>query len=274
MRTADSPKVRLNFSKYSGCGNDFIIIDNRDIQCMITPEQVIRLCSRKNGIGADGIILFETSKICDFKMRILNADGSEAEMCGNGIRCLVDFAIKQGFQGLSCTIESLRRTHKATWTPNIVTVSMGSPTDIVWDIELPLSSHPLPMSYLDTGVPHAVIFCEDIEEAELDHIGPQVRLHPHFNPRGTNVNFVEVQNDNIAVRTYERGVEAETEACGTGATAAAIAAAIKHQLKPPISVKLRSGEMLTIDFTIHGDTISNVTMSGPCLHIFDGTIAL
>jgi len=266
------PQQKLNFSKYSGCGNDFILINNLTALISLSASQISKLCSRKSGIGADGVILLETSSQADFKMRIFNADGSEAEMCGNGIRCLVDFAKKNGFINSSCTIESFKRIHHATWERNNITVSMGNPTDVVWNIELPISSGPLQMSYLDTGVPHAVIFCKDVNEVDLNSLGSQIRYHPYFTPRGTNVNIVQVKDNNISVRTYERGVEAETDACGTGATASAIASAQKLHLKPPIKVDLRSGESLTIDFHIDNGTIANVKMSGGCTHIFEGFI--
>lgn len=264
----------LNFSKYSGCGNDFILIDNRTLSVFLSPKKISQLCARTQGIGADGLIFAEPSTTADVKMRIINADGSEAAMCGNGIRCLAAFIKKQGWTEPTCTIESLKGCHHATWDSDQITITMSDPADIRWDAELALDTHSIRLSSLDTGVPHAVIFCENLQSIDLQSLGPQIRYHPFFGPKGTNVNFVHVEPSHISIRTYERGVEGETEACGTGATAAAIAAARKFQMPPPVSVQVRSGEFLKIGFALESDHISNVTMSGSCSHVFDGMILI
>jgi len=251
----------IEFIKYSACGNDFVLIESDFIP---TKTTISAICARRTGIGADGIIFVCSSDLCDRKMRIFNADGGEAEMCGNGIRCVAHYLFEKGWDS-PCSIESLQRIHSASKTNDLFTVDMGPPTDIQWDISINDQS----LCYLNTGVPHAVIFSENIEAINLENLGPKIQQHSHFSPNSTNVNIATIADDAIRIRTYERGV-GETLACGTGATASAIAASYKFGLKPPITVKLKSGDALTIDFTSNQDTIENVTMTGSCKPIYRG----
>ncbi len=262
----------LSFFKYSGCGNDFILFDNRKLIFPSDCSRIItKLCHRQHGIGADGVILLEYSTHSAYKMRIFNSNGSEAEMCGNGIRCLFKFMQQCGIQGKQQTIETLSGVLSVESEGNDVAVEMGSPREIQWS--LPLS--PWVVHHLNTGVPHAVIFSNDIENLSLAEWGPQIRFHKLFAPRGTNVNFAQIAGNGIIhLRTYERGVEQETLACGTGATATALAAAKIYGLQAPVSVKVRSGDILKIDFELHGDAFKNVRMIGPAHHVFSGTISV
>lgn len=262
------------FSKYTGCGNDFILFDNRLGSFPIQqPGLVSRLCHRQQGIGADGVILLENSDTADFRMRIYNADGTEAEMCGNGIRCLMKFIHELGFKEPVCTIETMQRKLKLLMDEDQVSVEMGTPTDIRWDINLKIESESMTLQYLNTGVPHAILFVEELDAFDLAYWGPKIRHHPLFGFPGTNFNVATYpKNGRIAIRTYERGVEGETLACGTGATAAALAAAKLCKLKGPIKVVTRLNEILEIAFQQKNCLFSDVTMTGPSKRVYRGEV--
>lgn len=266
------------FSKYSGCGNDFILIDNR-FHIFPTADKALiaKLCHRHRGVGADGIILLENSLTADFKMRIFNSDGSEAEMCGNGIRCLMKFLQDQGFQDKKHVIETMNAKIPLFPENGEVSVEMPSPTEISWSTPLSINGNSWNIHFLNTGVPHAVIFVEDVLEVDLETIAPKIRFHSQFAPKGTNVNFVALQahSQKIFLRTYERGVEQETLACGTGAVASAIAAAKIHGMSSPIHVQTKSQEYLKIAFHLDAESMfSNLIMTGPATFIFSGKIDL
>ncbi|MEI6531509.1 MAG: diaminopimelate epimerase [Chlamydiota bacterium] len=255
------PSVKSRpFSKYQGAGNDFIVLDNRKNIFTVDRAEIKKLCHRRLGIGADGIIWLTDSKTADFGMRIFNADGSEAEMCGNGVRCLAAFlrrsciSTKEKF-----SLETMQRQLTVTFQGSIIEVEMGAPTHIARHTDL---------TVLNTGVPHAVIFNEKIEALEISRLGPEIRYHARFAPQGVNVNFVEkIGPSALAIRTYERGVEAETLACGTGCTAAAIAAHLVLEMPSPITVKTASDELLTISFT---PDFQDVKMAGNATFVFEG----
>lgn len=266
--------MEVPFFKYSGCSNDFILIDNRDFNLSLSSEQIVTLCDRREGIGADGVILVEPSTLATCKMRIFNADGGEAEMCGNGIRCVADFIRTHGHEENSCTIESMHRRHLASWEDDKYTIEMGAPENICWNATINISGQSYHLSTMDTGVPHAVIFCDDISNFPLSEVGKHIRYHEEFMPEGTNVNVVKVSDGGVKVRTYERGVEDETPACGTGATAAALVAAKQYGLPSPIKVTLQSGDHLDIEYTLCEEDISAVSMTGKCKKVFEGCIEL
>ncbi len=267
-------QMEVPFTKYSGCSNDFVLIDNRQLSIPATPEMIVSLCDRREGVGADGVILIETSSSSTCKMRIYNADGGEAEMCGNGIRCVADYIRQAGHSENTCTIESMNRRHHASWKNDKYTIEMGAPVNICWDATISTSGGNHHLSTMDTGVPHAVIFCDEIDNYPLYEVGRDLRYHKSFMPEGTNVNIVKVCGEDVRVRTYERGVEDETPACGTGATAAALVAAKKYGLPSPVKVFLQSGDHLEIQFTLQNDEISSVWMTGRCKKVFEGSISL
>jgi diaminopimelate epimerase len=263
--------MKWSFSKYSGCGNDFILFDNRKGNFPSQQKDlVVSLCNRQKGIGADGVILLETSQKADYRMRIFNADGSEAEMCGNGIRCLYKFLQEFCTEQSACRIETLSKILKVESKDDEVAVLMGDPTEVHWNI--PFSRWTV--HHLDTGVPHAIIF-SDLDNLDLFECGREIRFHKRFAPRGANANFASVDEDKtVHIRTYERGVEKETLACGTGATACALAAAQIYGLPAPIQVKVRSGDVLKVDFRKNGNDFCDVRLIGPAEPIFSGTITL
>lgn len=258
--------MEIHFSKYSGCGNDFILIDNREAVFPVGDAALVQaLCHRHEGIGADGIILLHHSSAADFKMQIFNADGGEAEMCGNGIRCFYRFLEELGIAQPHCTVESMHFVHTLSKEQNRIAATMAPPAEMEWDLEL-LGQ---PLHFLNTGVPHVVIFDDELK-GDFHQIAPKLRYHPHF-PKGTNVNLVSFEKEGLSVRTYERGVEAETLACGTGATAAALVAALKKGMASPISVKVASGEILEIRFN---HALTQVTQAGPARALFYGRFSV
>lgn len=242
----------LKISKYEGAGNDFILIDNRTLH--FNPQIVPQLCHRKFGIGADGVILLEP----DLSARIFNSDGSEAESCGNGLRCLLRFLIDLGFPKTNYEIRVGNRR-----------VQGGFERDKIW-IELGKVLPPkqvliegIEVYVLDTGVPHAVVFSE---KAELAKIGPLLRRHQFFQPKGTNVNLAAIGMDEVVyIRTYERGVEGETLSCGTGAAAVGVVSSQKYGLKNPIRIHALGGEL---EVWVDG---LNVSLIGDARKVFDGS---
>ena len=262
--------MSLSFSKYQGCGNDFILIDNRSQSLNYDTVFFKRLCHRRLGVGADGVIFLENSNQADFKMRTFNANGIEAEMCGNGMRCLGKFIQELGFKEKKFLIETMNRQIPITINHDTVTVNMGKPTDVKWNQKITIEDKTWTLDYLDTGVPHAVIFVEDLDNIPIESLGSKIRHHPHFAPRGANVNFATLIQNKIYLRTYERGVEGETLGCGTGAAAVALTAAKKSLLQPPIKIISRSDEPLAFDFKFENDMISDVLMTGPANHVFSG----
>lgn len=264
----------ISFAKYSGCGNDFIVIDNRKLGLTPHPQLVTRLCHRQLGIGADGIIFLENSDTpSPYRMRIFNADGSEAEMCGNGLRCLAHFIHNQEQTHSTFAIRTMHSDMQVSVNGSNVTVMMPPPGEKIRVQEVRIDQKLFPLHVLDTGVPHAVLFVEDINQEGLLIPAPRIRSHSDFHPRGTNVNFAQILRDkSIAIRTYERGVEQETLACGTGAAAVALAAAATYQIPAPITIRTRSGDCLHIDFQGSSSQPSHLIMSGPVMKVYEGTL--
>lgn len=268
--------MKFEFSKYSGCGNDFIIIDNRSQFFPLNqPHLIQKLCVRRTGIGADGVILLEESEHSDFRMRIFNADGFEAEMCGNGLRCLMKFIHEKGFPTQECTIETFHRPLTVSMHQGLVTIKMGDPFDLAWNIPLEIEGQPYLVHHINTGVPHLILFTDNAEVFPLKKLGPQFRYHPQFAPQGANFNVVHLKpNGELENRTYERGVEDETLACGTGCVAVAIAAVKIYGLAAPIKVRTLSKELLEIHFTEQNGKIQNLTMSGSASKVFSGVMRM
>lgn len=264
--------MSFEFSKYSGCGNDFILIDNRNGIFDPHPNLIQTLCARRTGIGADGIILLENSLHSDFRMRIYNSDGYEAEMCGNGIRCLMKFIQECGIHKNNCTIETFLRPLEVSLEKDLVSVQMGAPFDYRWNVHLAIDGNSYLVHHINTGVPHIVLFTDDFENFNLPQLGPKFRFHESFAPQGANMNIAQLSKEGFLLnRTFERGVEQETLACGTGCVAAALAANRILGLPSPIRVKTRSEEILEISFKMDNESqLSNLVMKGPANRIFSG----
>ena len=264
------------FHKYVGCGNDFILFDNQDLNFPHTNLKLIqKLCCRHWGIGADGILLLEPSLQADARMRIFNADGSEAEMCGNGIRCFAARLHALNVNQSSFCIETMHRLIKVHIKNSHIYVEMGAPQNIRWNQKIKCLDRIVEVDYLDTGVPHIVLFVDQIEKVDMSLLGPTLRNHEAWGAKGANVNFVQVlPNNQIKLRTYERGIEGETLACGTGATAAALSTAYKKKMSPPITVKTKLNEKLVISFLLKNQVFSEVEMAGSVQSVFKGEIHL
>lgn len=255
-----------------GAGNDFVVIDHKD--GLDYADLARKVCHRNMGIGADGLLVLDKSSTCDYKMRIINADGSEAEMCGNGARCMaVYIAHKFAVVPEEFTMETLAGAIGARVQGEVATVRLSDPKDYRPNIDVKLGDQKLCAHFINTGVPHVVIFVEGLQEFDVNGLGRIVRNHHAFAPKGTNVNFVErVKDGVVALRTYERGVEAETLACGTGSMAAALIGYLQgtRKLEPrkaaEMKVVTKSGEMLDIlfDLAIENDKplITNVWLKG------------
>lgn len=263
------------FTKMSGAGNDFIVIDHRTplIPEVEQSEFAKLVCRRMFSVGADGLILIENSDSADFCWRFYNGDGSVAEMCGNGARCAARFAFAKGIAGFSMRFETLAGIIEAQVSnDNTVRLRMTPPCDFRNGLPVILDGGEKILSFVNTGVPHAVLFVDD-EDVPVREWGRIARFHPLFQPAGTNVNFVRKIGENtIQVRTYERGVEDETMACGTGAVASALFAAMNGVAASPVHVVTSGGERLTILFDWDGVQAENVFLQGPARIIYEGKL--
>jgi diaminopimelate epimerase len=250
-------QLRIHFYKMTGAGNDFIMIDNRKklIDADHCQDFVSRACRHKLSVGADGMILIENDPEVDFKWRFFNADASEAEMCGNGARCAVRFAHLTGIvQKPQMAFRTLAGIIRAELLGDRVKVQMTAPHDLRTDLKLEAEGQSFSVDFINTGVPHAVLFAaneKELEAVDVQRWGHALRFHPYFKPAGTNVNFVCVRDPHrLVVRTYERGVEGETLACGTGSIASSLIAAARGRAASPVEVLTRGGESLSVYFEI------------------------
>ncbi len=260
--------MTVNFSKYHGAGNDFILIDNRDGVYDFDYQFVRLLCDRHFGVGADGLMLLENHSEYDFTMRYFNSDGAEATLCGNGGRCICAFANQLGIVDSTASFWASDGLHLA----QIQKDGSNFHIDLLMK-DIPLDSVDNAFDFINTGSPHFVQWVNDVTEAQVFQLGAEIRYSNRFaSVGGTNVNFVQVLDFNrLKIRTYERGVENETLACGTGAVASAILHALKNGLKNgPISLNASGGD-LTVNFILEEKTITNIVLSGPAVQVFDGT---
>ncbi len=264
----------LPFSKLQGTGNDFVIIDNRNgefarfIGNRAFAEAVRIICQRKKSVGADGLILIEPCETANFRWRFFNSDGSPAEMCGNGARCAARFAFEKGIAPKRMSFETEAGIIDATVNGRNVKVKLTEP----FDLKLNMEVEGIKGNFINTGVPHFVIFVEDLENTDVTNIGRAIRFSEAFQPQGTNVDFVSVKAQNLKVRTYERGVESETFACGTGAVASALISAIVYNLSSPLTVETKSGEKLKVFFEKENLKFKNVYLEGITTWVYDGEI--
>jgi diaminopimelate epimerase len=268
----------LSFHKMNGAGNDFVMLDNRELKLSLTQEQIAQLCDRNRGVGADGLLVVEPATVGgDFKMRYYNADGGEAEMCGNGARCFGRYVNHLHGNSLdSVRFETLAGMISAEFEGDQVRINMSPPHSMLLSQSLPVAGQQLTVHSVNTGVPHAVVIVEDLVGVDVQKLGAALRYHDAFKPKGTNANFVQVQGPgSIAIRTYERGVEGETLACGTGMVACGL---IHHQLSgtaSPVAVKVKGGDTLRVGFTSTGpQDYADVTLFGPADFVFTGQVTI
>ncbi|MBM3244131.1 MAG: diaminopimelate epimerase [Candidatus Omnitrophica bacterium] len=267
---------KINFNKMVASGNDFIVVDQDESKAIFCKRRVQSLanalCDRKYGIGADGLLLLEKSKKADIRMRIFNADGTEANMCGNGARCAALYSSLDS-RNKFINIETKAGIIESRVQKNSVKIKLTDPKYFKLDIPLRINGMPLRVNFVDTGVPHAVIFVSGIDRIDVNGIGRIVRFHNKFAPAGANVNFVEVLGGKlIRVRTYERGVEAETLACGTGSVASALILAAKHlgvDLNN-VNVMTQGKELLKVYFDKFNGIFKNVWLEGKAGVVYKG----
>ena len=250
----------IKFVKFVASGNDFVVLEFSSSRVLELRRLVRKICDRKYGVGADGLLILKKSKVADIKMRIFNADGSEAQMCGNGARCAALYAGKR-----RVTIETKAGIIESEVNADNVKVKLTEPKDMKLHMPIKVNNRTLHVNFINTGVPHAIIFVEGIDKIGVSILGRQIRYHKAFAPKGTNVDFVEVLNKNsIKIRTYERGVEDETLACGTGAVASALIASCKLGIANcgKINVHTQGGEILKVYFEKIKNKFRNVRLEG------------
>ncbi len=255
--------------KITGSGNDFVLFNNLNRKIKNRRQVAIQVCKPKYGIGADGAIFLERSKKTDYRMRIFNPDGSEAEMCGNGLRCLVRFIHEQKLSGKkSFLIETLAGTYKTFINGPDVSIEMFLIKKPQFNIRVDLDGNEIIAHLINTGVPHAVIIVDNVEDIDVRKYGPLIRHHRIFQPSGANVDWLQVINKHCGkIRTYERGVEDETLACGTGIVAGVLCAAMLGRFSSPVKIEARSGEKLSVLFS---KDFSQIFFKGKTRLIFEG----
>lgn len=256
----------ISFWKMHGAGNDFVLLDDRALQFPDPPGACVRwLTNRRRGVGADGVILIQPSSQADFRMRFYNSDGGEADMCGNGARCVARLAYELGLAGVDMTIQTAAGIIRAEYLSPLVRLYMTPPRGERLDLSIVWKNKKYAVHTVDTGVPHAVLFVDDVTTLDVSAFGAFVRHHPLFSPAGVNVNFVQKMGpETLRIRTFERGVEGETMACGTGITAAAWVGHRLRLLRLPAKVITVGNDVLAVQD-------NPLTLTGPAEHVFRGT---
>lgn len=265
----------IEFFKMSGSGNDFILIDNRrnTLSRINIEEFVKKVCERKVSVGADGLIVIENSDRADFRWRFFNADGSEVEMCGNGGRCAARFATILGITEESLSFETGAGIIDAKVRGDLVKLRLTDPRDLRVDYHIAIQDDLYEVSSINTGVPHVVRFVDNLDSYDVFSYGRVIRYHEMYQPEGTNANFVRVMDRNtIRIRTYERGVEDETLACGTGAVASALISSWKGLVDSPVVVWVKSGELLKIYFNTTNSGFEKVCLEGRTMVVYQGLL--
>jgi diaminopimelate epimerase len=263
----------------SGAGNDFVVIDNRSAYVKDGAALAKELCDRHWGVGADGLLLLESSDLASYRMMYYNSDGSYGGMCGNGGRCIAMFAYLKNIAPKNHTFDALGHIYSVAVSEKDVVLDMKDPTLLKLNRILFLGKKKISYHSVDTGAPHIVIDLGEfnknkiLDDLDVQRWGEMLRWHKKFAPKGTNVNFIKLSENNVVhLRTYERGVEAETLACGTGSTAVAIIAAKKWKLKTPITVIPTSKVPLMIDFNEENRSVNRVKLKGPAIITFSGNV--
>lgn len=266
--------MKIKFWKMHGARNDFVLFDDRDGSFPVSDRAFIaHVACRRSGIGAEGVILIQKSETADFLMRFFNPDGGEVGMCGNGARCVAQLAFELDAAPSSMTIETKAGQVEAQVMTDGVRLWMTDPEGWELNGSLELSGMNLTYGFVNTGVPHVVLRTGDLHGVDVQGVGSAVRRHRQFAPEGTNVNFMNISPEGeLHVRTYERGVEAETLACGTGVTACGLIAAKNGWVELPVTVHVASGDVLVVNGILTEEGALGVTLTGPIKHVFEGII--
>ena len=280
---------KIFFKKMSGAGNDFIFFDmNQNTGLLLTSEKIRNLCNRRNGIGADGVITIEDLADYNYKMVYFNADGSTGSLCANGARCSIWFAEKtlRLKNGIAKFVSNDAEFSGEVLDDELIKFNLNSPKRIKYNFKVKAFGQMITSNFADTGSPHVVIKISDvlkdaanpnssfknIMDFPVFNLGREIRYSEDFKPGGTNVNFIDVIDNVIHIRTYERGVEDETLACGTGSVASALICYVSDNLKPPIKLKTFGGDYLTVNFEVENQKVKNLSLTGPAKIIFEGSI--
>jgi len=264
----------VHFYKVSGAGNDFVLIDAGESRLQMPKSRLVKaLCARGHSIGADGVLFIEKSLKADFRLLYYNADGGAASMCGNGARCAAVFASRKGIAKARMTMETSDGIVEAKVSQRGAELKLGAPRCFREKMSLRTSTGTVEGCSVNTGVPHFVIVVKDVEAVPVESLGRALRFHRAFTPEGTNVNFVSINSSGeIAVRTYERGVEGETLACGTGVVATAICLAVKKLAESPVRIRTAGGDSLFVRFSERGNPLSAPILRGPASVVYEGFI--
>ncbi len=231
------------------------------------------IMARNTGVGSEGILLIQPSETADFRMRFFNPDGGEVDMCGNGARCIARRACELGVAPATMTFDTLAGIVGAEVTGETVRLTMTPPTDWRMNQSLLLDGETVPYHFVNSGVPHVVIETDNVATMDVPKLGAAIRYHPDFAPAGTNVNFIKITDaDALRLRTYERGVEAETPACGTGIVACGLIAGRVGCVRPPVRITSAGGHVLTVDYRLTEHGAEDVSLTGPAEHVFQGTL--
>lgn len=259
--------MNIPFWKMHGAGNDFILVDDRARAFPVDdPAFIARLCHRRRGIGSEGLLLIQPANSADFRMRFFNPDGSEADMCGNGARCIARLAHELGAAPADMRFETAAGPVRAEILAPLVRLHLPPPKDWRLHLSLDWKGTDVPLHFVNSGVPHAVAVVADLSAIDVPALGAHIRRHALFAPAGTNADFIQIAGpDALAIRTYERGVEAETLACGTGIVAAALVAEKLGLVRAPVNVVTAGGDLLEV-------ALAPLTLTGPAEHVFQGTV--
>ena len=266
--------MNIPFWKMHGASNDFILVDDRARTFPAGDRNwIASLAQRRAGVGAEGLILIQPSEHANFRMRFFNPDGSEVEMCGNGARCVARLAHELGAAPQRMSIDTVAGRLEAEVSGDRVRLHMTTPADWRLGRTLVVDGQRLNYSFVNSGVPHAVIEVPELAAVDVVRLGRAIRHHPDFAPAGTNANFIAVTGPRaLSIRTYERGVEDETLACGTGIVAAALIAGRNGRVESPVAVRAASGDVLTVEFQLTDDGAHHVILEGPAMHVFQGEL--
>lgn len=269
--------MNVPFWKMHGAGNDFVLIDDRAKSFPDQDNALVHSIARpKYGIGCEGVILIQPSETADFRMRFYNPDGGEVEMCGNGARCVARLAHEIGAAPKEMAFDTVAGLIRArVIAEDRVELTMTEPKDWILHGELDLDGQKVPFHFVNSGVPHVVMVVEDLANIDLQSLGAAIRYHTRFQPAGTNVNLIQITGpDSLSVRTYERGVEAETLACGTGMVACGLIAGSLGLVSVPVKITCASGDVLGVNYRATPEGATDVTLTGPAVHVFRGEIPL
>ena len=268
--------MKIPFTKLSGSGNDFILIDHRTpfLPESTLSQWVAKICAHRLSVGADGIILIEPPskpQQADFRWRLFNADGSPAEMSGNGGRCAARFAHAKGIAKAAMVFETPAGLIQAEVVGDQVRIRFTDPTDFRWRLAVTIDGASREGHFVNTGVPHLVYLMDDVDAVDLIPLGRASRFHPLFQPAGTNVNVIQkLDSHRLKIRTYERGVEDETLACGTGAVASALVAASVAGVQSPVTLLPKGGQPLTVTFKREGERFRDIYLAGDARVVYEG----